>query len=216
MALGALACLALGGCSPANDAKKAEPPAAKSESAPEVFQVNLDTSKGLIVIEVHRDWAPAGADHFYSLVKTGFYDDDRFFRVVRKFVVQFGINGDPQTNRTWATTALPDDPVKQKNVRGSVTYAMRGPATRTTQLFINLKDNSAALDRQGFAPFGQVTSGMDVVESLYAFYGDMPPTGQGPDPQQIQMQGNEYLANRFPRLDYISTSIHQKSRDSVI
>ncbi len=208
MALGALACLAFGGCSSSNQAKKEEPPAARSESAPEIFQVNLDTSRGAIVIEVHRAWAPVGAEHFYSLVKTGFYDGDRFFRVVRKFVAQFGINGDPRTNRSWATTALPDDPVKQKNVRGTLTYAMRGPGTRTTQLFINLKNNTA-LDRQGFAPIGQVTSGMDVADSLYAFYGDMPPTGQGPDPQKIQMQGNEYLENHFPRLDYIKKATIQ-------
>jgi peptidyl-prolyl cis-trans isomerase A (cyclophilin A) len=206
-AVGALACAALIGCSPANEANKVEtkkeagPP--KKETAPDVFQVNLDTSKGLVVIEVHRDWGPVGADQFYSLVKTGFYDGDRFFRVVRNFVVQFGINGDPKVNRLWANANLPDDPVKEHNVKGAVTYAKAGPNSRSTQLFINLKDNRAALDKAGFAPIGKVVAGMDVVESLYDSYGDMPPRGQGPDPTQIEIQGNDYLANRFPRLDYI-------------
>ncbi len=151
---------------------------------------------------MHRDWAPAGVDHFYSLVKTGFFDNARFFRVVRNFVVQFGINGDPSTNRLWANANLPDDPVKESNVKGTLTYAKRGPGTRSTQLFINFKDNQM-LDSQGFAPIGKVVTGMDVVESFYNSYGDMPPSGNGPDPTLIQQQGNDYLASRFPRLDYI-------------
>jgi peptidyl-prolyl cis-trans isomerase A (cyclophilin A) len=199
----AVACAALMGCSSPEPAKKEAAAVAKNEKAPEVYQVSLDTSKGPVVIEVHRDWAPIGADHFYSLVKTGFYNDSRFFRVVRNFVVQFGISGDPQTNRLWSSVSLPDDPVTQHNTRGTITYATRGPNTRTTQVFINLKDNRASLDRTGFAPFGKVTTGMDVVDNFYNSYGDMPPRGQGPDPSQIQLQGNEYLQNRFPRLDYI-------------
>jgi peptidyl-prolyl cis-trans isomerase A (cyclophilin A) len=171
--------------------------------------VNLDTSKGPVVIEVHRAWAPIGADHFYSLVKTDFFDGARFFRVVRNFVVQFGINGDPQTNRLWTTVSLPDDPVKEHNTRGTITYATRGPNTRTTQVFINLKDNRGSLDSTGFAPFGKVTTGMDVVDSFYNSYGDMPPRGQGPDPSQIQVQGNEYLQIHFPRLDYIKKATIQ-------
>src|SRR6476659_5742271 len=149
----AIACalLALAGCAKEEPAK-APGKAAVAEKAPDLFQVNLDTSKGPVVIEVHRDWAPVGADHFYNLVKTGFYDDTRFFRVVRNFVVQFGVSGDPQTNRLWANANLPDDPVKQKNVKGTVTYAKLGPNSRSTQLFINLKDNRAALDNKGFAP----------------------------------------------------------------
>jgi peptidyl-prolyl cis-trans isomerase A (cyclophilin A) len=182
---------------------------ARSETAPEVFQVNLDTSKGPVVIEVHRAWAPIGADHFYNLVKTGFYDDSRFFRVVRNFVVQFGLNGDPKINRLWANANLPDDPVKEHNVKGTVTYAKLGANSRSTQLFINLKDNRSALDKEGFAPIGKVTSGMDVVEKLYDSYGDMPPRGQGPDPAKIETQGAEYLANRFPRLDYIKKATVQ-------
>ncbi|HYW45764.1 MAG TPA: peptidylprolyl isomerase [Bryobacteraceae bacterium] len=202
--LNAAACLALAGCSPTEMTKNPEPaPAPKNEQAPDVFRAHLDTSKGVVVIEVHRDWAPRGADHFYSLVKTGFYDGNRFFRYVRNFIVQFGINGDPKVNRLWSNANLPDDPVKQSNATGTVVYATSGPNTRSTQLFINLRNN-AALDKQGFAPFGKVVAGMDVVEILYSSYGDMPAMGgQGPDPSKIETQGNDYLANNFARLDYI-------------
>ena len=199
--LTAVAWLMLGGCSPPNETKKEAAAHAKSETAPDIFRANLDTSKGPVVIEAHRDWAPAGADHLYNLVKTGFYDGVRFFRVTRNYV-QFGISGDPQTNRLWAGASLPDDPVRHSNVRGTVTYAHLGPNSRTTQLFFNRKDNQD-LDKQGFAPVGQVISGWDVVDSLYGSYGEMAPRGQGPDPTKIQQQGNEYLDNRFPRLDYI-------------
>jgi peptidyl-prolyl cis-trans isomerase A (cyclophilin A) len=180
-----------------------------NEKAPDVFQVNFDTSKGPVIVEVHRDWAPRGADHFYALVKTGFFDGDRFFRIVRNFVVQFGINGDPKVNQLWSNVSLQDDPVTQHNTRGTIVYATRGPNTRTTQLFINLRDNTQSLDPQGFAPFGKVTTGMDVVDSLYSSYGDMPPMGQGPDPSQIQAQGNDYLQNHFARLDYIKKATIQ-------
>jgi peptidyl-prolyl cis-trans isomerase A (cyclophilin A) len=205
----ALALVAMIGCSSPEPSKKEAKAPAKPETAPDVFQVNLDTSKGPVVIEVHRDWAPIGTDHFYALVKTGFYDGDRFFRVVRNFVVQFGVNGDPQVNRLWSNLNLPDDPVKQHNARGTISYATRGPNTRSTQVFINLKDNRDALDGSGFAPFGKVTSGMDVVDNLYNSYGDMPPRGQGPDPSQIAVQGNDYLINHFPRLDYIKKAAIQ-------
>ncbi len=207
--LGAVACLALIGCSSNETAKKEEakkeaaPAAPKKEQAPDLYRVNLDTSKGAIVIEVHRDWAPRGADHFYDLVKTGFYDGDRFFRYVRNFIVQFGISGDPKQNKLWMNANLPDDPVKWSNVKATVTYATAGPNTRSTQVFINLRNN-AALDQQGFAPFGKVVTGMEVVESLYSAYGDMPAMGgQGPDPSKIETRGNEYLTANFPRLDYI-------------
>jgi peptidyl-prolyl cis-trans isomerase A (cyclophilin A) len=210
IALCAAAALALTGCSSSNEPPKTEetkkevaPAPPKKEQAPDLYHVNLDTSKGPIVIEVHRDWAPIGADHLYALVKTGFYDGDRFYRYVRNFIVQWGINGDPKTNRLWANANLPDDPVKWSNVKGTVTYATAGPNTRSTQLFINLRNN-AALDAQGFAPIGKVSSGMDVVERLYSSYGDMPDMGgQGPDPGKIETQGNEYLEAHFPRLDYI-------------
>jgi peptidyl-prolyl cis-trans isomerase A (cyclophilin A) len=208
MALGAAALLALAGCSSSNESKKEAAPAAMNEKTPDVFNVRLDTSKGPVVIEVHRDWAPAGADHFYSLVKTGYYDGNRFFRVVRNFVVQFGVGGDVGANRLWSNAYLPDDPVKQSNVRGAVTYAQGGPHSRSTQLFINLKDNKT-LDKQGFAPIGKVVSGMDVVERFYGAYGEMPPRGQGPDPSRIASEGNGYLDAGFPRLDYINKAVVQ-------
>ena len=206
--LAVCASLALAGCSSAPEPKK-EVATPKKEKAPEVYQVNLETSKGPVTIEVHREWAPIGADHFYNLVKTGFFDNARFFRVVRGFVVQFGIAANPETHRLWQNTSLRDDPVAQPNSRGMVTYATAGPNTRTTQIFINLKDNRQSLDRTGFAPFGKVTAGMDVVDSFYNSYGDMPPSGQGPDPSQIQLQGNAYLDSRFPRLDYIKKATIQ-------
>lgn len=210
-AFGTVVCLALIGCSSSDETKKDTTPAAavKNEPVPDVFHVKLDTSKGAIDIEVHRDWAPHGADHFHELVKSGFYDGDRFFRVVRNFAVQFGINGDPKVNMLWSTGQIPDDPVKQHNVKGTLTYARNGPNTRTTQMFINLKDNRKTLDGTGFAPIGQVVSGMDVVESLYSFYGDMPPAGQGPDPNKIGQQGNDYLESHFPRLDFIKKAAIQ-------
>jgi len=198
------------GCSSPDESKKKEAaPAPIREVVPDVFHVKLDTSKGTIDIEVHRDWAPAGATHLFQLVKSGFYDGARFFRVVRGFVVQFGINGDPQTNAMWANATLPDDPVKQHNVTGTVTYAMRGPNTRSTQLFINLADNRGSLDSKGFAPIGKVVEGMPVVLELHSAYGDMPPMGQGPDPARLQQQGNDYLDSHFPRLDFIKKATVQ-------
>lgn len=210
LALCAAACVALASCSSSGDNKKAGPAITPfHETIPDLFHVKLDTSKGMVDIEVHRDWAPAGAARFYQLVKTGFYDDARFFRVVRGFVVQFGINGDPRVNSIWANAMLPDDPVKQHNVTGTVTYAMRGRNTRNTQLFINLADNRKSLDSQGFAPIGKVVDGMPAVLDLYGFYGDMPPRGQGPDPNRIQQQGNDYLETHFPRLDFIKKATVQ-------
>ncbi|HEY2018413.1 MAG TPA: peptidylprolyl isomerase [Bryobacteraceae bacterium] len=206
---GAAVGMALIGCTTMNPPKKEEPKAAqKDEPTPEVFKVNLDTSKGAIIVEIHRAWAPAGVDHFYTLVKTGFYNGDRFFRVVRNSIVQFGINGDPQLNRLWSTANLSDDPVKEKNVKGTLTYATTGANGRATQLFFNLRDNRP-LDKQGFAPIGKVVTGMDVVESIYSSYGDWPPRGQGPDPAKIETQGNEYLQSHFPRLDYIKKATIQ-------
>jgi peptidyl-prolyl cis-trans isomerase A (cyclophilin A) len=155
-----------------------------------------------VVVEIHRAWAPVGVDHFYTLIKMGFYDGDRFFRVLRNSIVQFGINGDPQTNKLWANANLPDDPVKEKNVKGTLTYATAGPGGRTTQLFFNMRDNRQ-FDKQGFAPIGKVIAGMDLLEILYGSYGDWPPRGQGPDPAQMAAQGNQYLASHFPRLDFI-------------
>jgi peptidyl-prolyl cis-trans isomerase A (cyclophilin A) len=168
--------------------------------APATYRVLFTTSKGPFTVEVHRDWAPNGADRFYELVKDGFFDGNRFFRIVPNFIVQWGIAGDPAVQRKWRDKTISDDPVMQSNKTGTITFAKTSePNSRTTQLFINLKDNPG-LDGQGFAPFGQVISGLNVVESLYAGYGEMP------DQSQIQTQGNAYLQSQFPMLDYIETA----------
>jgi peptidyl-prolyl cis-trans isomerase A (cyclophilin A) len=178
-------------------------PAALNEQAPPVYKVKFDTSKGAFVVEVHRDWAPIGADRFYNLVKNGFYDDDRFFRVIEGFMVQFGISGNPQVSAQWENANLKDDPVTQSNKPGMITFATRGPNSRTTQVFINYNDNER-LDTMGFAPFGQVTSGMSVVQSLYGGYGEGAPRGAGPSQPRMQADGNSYLTSQFPKLDYIT------------
>ena len=180
-------------------------PAGLTEQAPATFNANFDTSKGLFVITVHRDWAPNGADRFYNLVKNGFYDDVRFFRVIDGFMAQFGIHGTPAVASAWQNASIKDDPGKQSNKRGFVTFATRGPNTRTTQLFINFGDN-AALDKQGFSPFGEVTKGMDVVDKIYNGYGEGAPRGKGPDQGRLQAEGNAYLAKDFPKLDYVKTA----------
>jgi len=151
---------------------------------------------------VHRDWSPNGADRFYNLVKNGFFNDARFFRVIDGFMVQFGISGNPDLSAVWREARIPDDPVKQSNTRGMVSFATAGPGTRTTQVFINFGDN-AGLDGQGFSPFGQVVSGMDVVDSFFKGYGEGAPRGQGPDQGRVQTEGNAYLITDFPKLDYV-------------
>ena len=173
-----------------------------NEPAPASYKVKFDTSKGVFVVQVTRAWAPQGADRFYNLVKSGFYDNVRFFRVISGFMVQFGINGDPAVMAKWRGAPIKDDPVTQSNRRGTITFATAGPNTRTSQVFINFVDNSN-LDRMGFAPFGRVVSGMDVVDKLNAEYGEGAPRGRGPDQGRMQMEGNAYLAKDFPRLDYI-------------
>jgi peptidyl-prolyl cis-trans isomerase A (cyclophilin A) len=185
---------------------KLRTPATLTEQAPPTFKANFDTSKGAFVIEVHRDWAPLGADRFYNLVKNGFYDDVRFFRVIPGFMAQFGIHGNPSVATAWRGAQIKDDPVKQSNKRGFVTFATGGPNTRTTQLFINFGDNSASLDKTGFAAFGQVVSGMDVVDKIYSGYGEGAPNGRGPDQGRTQAEGNTYLTKEFPRLDYIKAA----------
>jgi peptidyl-prolyl cis-trans isomerase A (cyclophilin A) len=180
-------------------------PAGLKEKAPDTYKVDFDTSKGKFVIEVTRAWAPNGADRFYNLVKSGFYNDTRFFRVISGFMVQFGIHGDPAVSAPWRMARIPDDPVKESNKRGYITFATAGPNTRTTQVFINFRDN-AGLDGQGFAPFGRVISGMDVVDGLYAGYGEGAPSGRGPNQAQLQSEGNAYLAKSFPQMDYIKTA----------
>jgi len=177
-------------------------PADLNEQAPETFNAQFDTSVGTFVVEVQRAWAPVGADRFYNLVKRGFYDNARFFRVISGFMAQFGINGDPSIQAVWRSAQVRDDAVRESNRRGYITFATAGPNTRTTQLFINLADN-ATLDKSGFAPFGRVVSGMDVVDKIHNGYGEGAPRGNGPDQGRIQMEGNRYLEQDFPRLDYI-------------
>jgi peptidyl-prolyl cis-trans isomerase A (cyclophilin A) len=167
--------------------------------APDTYKVRFDTSKGAFVVEVHRDWAPNGADRFYHLTSCGFYNEARFFRVVPGFVVQWGINKDPKVSEQWREKTIEDDPVKESNVRGSITFATSGANSRTTQLFINLANN-ARLDGMGFSSFGIVTEGMEVVDQLYSAYGETPNQGA------IQTQGNEYLKAQFPQLDYIKST----------
>ena len=184
-------------------------PSALTEQAPATYKVRFDTSKGAFVIQVTRAWAPNGADRFYNLVKNGFYDNVRFFRVVSGFMVQFGINGDPQLSARWRQAQILDDRVTQSNKRGMITFATAGPNTRTTQVFINFADNSM-LDNQGFAPFGRVVSGMNVVDALNAEYGEGAPNGNGPDQSRLQTEGNAYLAKSFSRMDYVKKATIEK------
>jgi peptidyl-prolyl cis-trans isomerase A (cyclophilin A) len=175
---------------------KLKNPAALKDVAPAEFRASFDTSAGPFVVLVHRSWAPKGADRFYNMVKYGFLDNARFFRVLPNFMAQFGINGDPSIQAAWRDANLTDDPVTQSNKRGMITFATAGPNSRTTQLFINFRDNTN-LDGQGFAPFGEVESGMESVDKINAEH------RQDPDQGMIQSQGNAYLAKSFPRLDYI-------------
>jgi peptidyl-prolyl cis-trans isomerase A (cyclophilin A) len=184
-------------------------PAALNDQSPANYKVRFDTSKGVFVVEVRRDVAPNGADRFYNLVKNGFYDNARFFRVVSGFMVQFGINGDPAISAKWREARIMDDPVKTSNQRGFMTFATSGPHSRTTQVFINFTNNGR-LDGMGFSPFGRVIAGMDVVGKLYAGYGDGPPDGSGPNQSRIQFEGNAYLAKSFPKLDYIKKATIEK------
>ena len=194
----------IAGCS-----KPTEPAApAKVEQAPDVFRVKFETSKGDFVVQVTKAWAPIGADRFFELVKGGFFNGGRFFRVMPRFMVQFGINGDPKVSELWANARMKDDPVKQSNVKGKISFATSGPSSRTTEVFINYVDNSR-LDKQGFAPFGEVVSGMDVVDRLYSGYGEGAPGGNGPAQDQIQSMGNAYLEKDFPQLDFIKKATIQ-------
>ncbi len=197
LALAAVACLVNVTSPIANAADK---------KAPEKFQVKFETTKGDIVFECVRVWAPIGTDHFYTAVTEGFYDECRFFRIVPGFIAQVGINGDPKVQAKWRANAIKDDPVFVSNTRGTLTYATAGPNTRTTQLFINF-GNNAGLDRQGFSPFAKVIKGMDVVEKLNTEYGEKPNQGY------IQQLGNRYLKESFPRLDYIKKATIVKAKE---
>jgi peptidyl-prolyl cis-trans isomerase A (cyclophilin A) len=171
--------------------------------APDSFRVRFATTKGDFVIAVHRAWAPLGAGRFYNLVRSGYYDGLRFFRVLPGFMAQFGIHGDTAVSTAWRERRIADDPVRRTNVRGMISFATAGPGTRTTQVFINYGNNDR-LDGMGFAPFGQVVEGMEVVDALYGGYGEGAPQGRGPDQYRLQVEGETYMARQFPRLDKIN------------
>jgi peptidyl-prolyl cis-trans isomerase A (cyclophilin A) len=199
----------------AEDAKKEEKPSTASpgftdpakltEKAPETFKAQFDTTRGKFTIEVTRSLSPNGADRFYNLVRSGYFKDVAFFRVVPGFMCQFGIHGDPNVSAKWRAAAIADDPVKGSNTRGTITFATAGPNTRTTQLFINF-GNNINLDGMGFSSFGKVTEGMDVVDKINGEYGDGPPYGSGPNQGRVQGEGNAYLKKDFPNLDYIKSA----------
>jgi cyclophilin family peptidyl-prolyl cis-trans isomerase len=182
-------------------------PGALTAKAPEMFKVKFDTTKGPVVLVLHRDWAPKGVDRFYNMTRNGFFNGARFFRVIPNFMAQFGINGDPAVNDAWEKARLLDDPPNGKsNVRGIVTFGTTGqPNSRGTQLFINYKDNSY-LDKTGFVPIGEVVEGMEVVDMLYADYGAAPQNEQN----TLVSQGNKYMQTKYPKLDYIKTATVEK------
>ena len=175
---------------------KLQNPSQLKERAPAIYKARFETSRGVFVVQVMRSFAPSGADRFFNLVKNGFFDDVRFFRVVPDFMVQFGINGNPSIQTVWRDQNIKDDLVRQSNKRGFITFATAGPNTRSTQIFINYADNSF-LDNMGFAPFGRVVEGMEVVDKINAQYREQPNQGR------IQSEGNAYLTKEFPKLDYI-------------
>ncbi|MCB9628583.1 MAG: peptidylprolyl isomerase [Sandaracinaceae bacterium] len=201
--------LALGACrSGSRDGERAEivRPSAAPAAAPGVFTVLLDTTKGPIHIDVHPEWAPLGAARFRELVEAGYYTDIAFFRVIEGFMAQIGIHGDPAVNARWRENSIQDDPVTQSNTRGMLSFATRGPNTRTTQFFISFGDNSN-LDGMGFSPFAQVRAAdMAVVDSLYNGYGEGAPRGRGPDQGRMHEEGNTYLRANYPELDYVRSA----------
>ncbi len=174
-------------------------PASLNEQAPDTYRAKFETTKGDFVVEVHRAWAPLAADRFYNLVKNGYFDDQKFFRVVPNFVVQWGLHGDPEVTAVWRQQKMQDEPVRHSNEKGAISFAMAGPNSRTTQVFINLRNNGR-LDGMGFSAFGTVVEGMDVVEQLYDGYGRQDNT---PNQGLIGAQGNVYLEKSYPKLDGI-------------
>lgn len=179
-------------------------PAELNQPSPETFKIKFETSKGDFIMEVYRDWSPYGADRLYYLVKHGFYDNVRFFRVIEGFMAQFGYHGNPDVAKVWSDMTFPDDPVKESNLRGYVSFAKSSaPNSRSTNLFINYVDNTH-LDQMGFSPIGRVIEGMEVVDQLYSGYGDSSSSGgRGPEQMRIKTEGNEYLKRNFPKLDYM-------------
>ena len=177
-------------------------PSQATETAPASYAVKFETTKGDLIIDVTREWAPNGADRFYNLVKIGYYDDVALFRVIAGFMAQVGIHGDPAVNKVWRTARIEDEPVKASNTPGMVTFAMGGPNSRTTQIFLNL-GNNVNLDGMKFAPFGKLRS-MDVLKTIHSGYGEGAPRGRGPHQGKLQSEGNPYLKASFPELDYIT------------
>ena len=180
-------------------------PSKLTEKAPDSYKVQFDTTKGKFTVEVTRSLAPNGADRFYNLARSGYFKDIALFRVIKGFMCQFGIHGDPSIAAKWRQANMPDDPVKGSNTRGTITFATAGPNTRTTQLFINYADNQR-LDSMGFSPFGKVVEGMDVVDKINGEYGEGAPNGRGPEQGRIQREGNAYLKKDFPNLDFIKSA----------
>ena len=191
-----------GGGSAAPDFHNPADPAFATQ-APDSFRARFSTTKGDFVIAVQRAWAPLGADRFYNLARSGYYDGVRFFRVLPGFMAQFGIHGDTAVTAAWRERRIQDDPVRRTNIRGLASFATAGPGTRTTQIFINYGNNDR-LDAMGFAPFGQVVEGMEVVDQLYGGYGEGAPAGRGPDQFRLNVEGEKYLARQFPKLDKIN------------
>jgi len=186
-----------------------------TEQAPSHFKVRFETSKGDFVAEVSREQAPIGVDRFYNLVRAGFYDDSRFFRVRDGYIAQFGIAGDPAVSAVWRERTMPDDPVRASNLRGSFAYAMTGPDSRTTQIYINLVDNTH-LDAQGFAPLGRITEGMDLVDLLYAGYGEDAGGGMRRGNQGTMFdEGNEHLDRSYPLLTKLIRAKIEDSREKM-
>jgi peptidyl-prolyl cis-trans isomerase A (cyclophilin A) len=198
--------LGLAGCGSAPEKKPEPAKAAAPRVMPDVYKVRFVTSKGPFTVEVHKEWAPLGAERFWRLVNLGFFDNSKIFRVKRNFVVQFGVSPDPQANGLFNSLPIQDDPVKQHNVEGMLSFAASGPATRRTQVFVNLHDNKS-LDKQGFAPFAKLLDGRNVFEMLYSGYGEMAPVGMGPDPSKLAVEGNAYADAKFPRLDSIIKAV---------
>jgi len=219
---------AVWGCSSADNGSLVKDPAVPSsdkaaqaagkQDAPkgETFYVVFDTSKGPVLVAAHPGWAPEGAKRFREVVEQKYYDDCRFFRVIKGFMAQVGISGDPAQNAKWRRDTIQDDPVKVSNTRGKVTFAKGPPNSRTTQIFFNYADQNARLDPMGFPPFGEVIAGMDVLDSLYSEYGDSPEGGgRGPNQEELQQRGNEYLNAQFPKLDYIKTARLYDSKEAA-
>ena len=192
--------IAVAACLFAMSCSKHEEAPVKTGPAPAIYKVVFQTNKGPFVVEVHRDWAPLAADRFYQLVQEKYFDDNRFFRVVPGFVAQFGLSGNPKLSQYWSLMTFADEPRKEHNAKGTLSFAQAGPNSRTSQVFINITDNSSNLDPQGFAPFAKVVQGMEAVGDIYSGYGDKP------DYARIVREGNAYLDDEFQGLDTIKSA----------